>query len=85
MAESTDHHIAASEVQTSAGAVVVGRSLWADARRRLWRDRGAMICLVVIVIYALVAVGAAIYDAPYGAHDANTSAFRETKDYSNLN
>ena len=33
-----------------------GRSLWADAALRLWRDKAAMLCLVVIIIYALIAI-----------------------------
>lgn len=40
-----------------------GRSLWADAWRRLRRDRGAMLCLAVIALYALVALAVAGYDA----------------------
>ena len=32
------------------------RSLWSDARRRLWRNRLAMVCLFVIGGYVLVAV-----------------------------
>jgi peptide/nickel transport system permease protein len=38
----------------------IGRSLWADAVRRIRRDRSAMICLGVIVLYVAAAVGAAI-------------------------
>lgn len=34
----------------------VGRSLWADAVRRLARDKVAVICFAIICIYALVAV-----------------------------
>lgn len=34
----------------------IGRSLWSDAVRRLARDKVAVICFVVIVVYALVAV-----------------------------
>ena len=33
-----------------------GRSLWADAARRIARDKAAMICLGVIVLYAVVAI-----------------------------
>lgn len=35
---------------------LAGRSLWGDAIRRLRRDKGAMICLAVILIYASVAL-----------------------------
>ncbi|MCD4824540.1 MAG: ABC transporter permease [Phycisphaerae bacterium] len=34
----------------------VGRSLWGDAFRRLRRDRAAVVCFGIIVIYALVAI-----------------------------
>lgn len=43
-------------------ALAPGRSLWGDARRRLSRDRGAMACLAVIVLFLLLALGAAGYD-----------------------
>ncbi|MHC4601097.1 MAG: ABC transporter permease [Planctomycetota bacterium] len=33
-----------------------GVSLWADARRRLWKDRVAMLCLAAIVLYVLIGV-----------------------------
>ncbi|MCY2931888.1 MAG: ABC transporter permease [Planctomycetota bacterium] len=38
-----------------------GRGLWADAARRLRRDRSAMLCLGVILLYIGVAVGAAAF------------------------
>lgn len=34
----------------------IGRSLWADAVRRLRHDKAAMVCLGIIVIYAVVAI-----------------------------
>lgn len=37
-----------------------GRSLWADAWRRLARDPAAMICLGIIVAYAAVAIGSGL-------------------------
>lgn len=37
---------------------VFGRSLWGDAWRRLRRDPGAMVCLGIVALYALVAVAA---------------------------
>jgi peptide/nickel transport system permease protein len=40
---------------------MAGRSLWADAWRRLRRDKTAMICLGIILLYALVAIGGAVY------------------------
>ena len=33
-----------------------GRSLWADAWKRMKRDRLAMLCLAVVVLYAVVAL-----------------------------
>ena len=34
----------------------IGRSLWADARRRLWRDKVAMVCFAIIIIYVVIAI-----------------------------
>ncbi len=34
----------------------IGRSLWADAARRIWRDVPAMICMSIIILYAVVAL-----------------------------
>jgi peptide/nickel transport system permease protein len=39
-----------------------GRSLWYDARRRLARDPAAMVCLAVVLVYALVAIGGFVYE-----------------------
>ena len=47
-----------------------GRSLWADAARRIWRDKVAMICLGVIVVFALVAILAG-YAIPNWADEHN--------------
>lgn len=33
-----------------------GRSLWSDAWRRMKRDRFAMVCLVIVIVYALLAI-----------------------------
>ena len=55
-----------------------GRSLWADARRRLWRDKSAMICLLIIVLYAVVAVGGWAYQyAAARSDDDNILRFAE--------
>jgi len=72
-----------------------GRSLWADARRRLFRDKGAMICLVVIGLYVLVALGGIVYDGfAEQAQRAerkgekpvwDLTAFEDTKDYAHKN
>jgi len=42
--------------ETTAAAPRAGRSLWADARRRLVRDKAAVTCFVIICIYVLIAV-----------------------------
>jgi peptide/nickel transport system permease protein len=34
----------------------VGRSLWSDAVRRIWRDPAAMVCLGIIILYVIMAV-----------------------------
>jgi ABC-type dipeptide/oligopeptide/nickel transport system permease subunit len=49
-----------------------GRSLWADAARRLLRDRAAVACFAVVCVYAFIAV-AAPYLFPHWAscHDYN--------------
>jgi len=39
-----------------------GRSLWSDAWTRLKRDRAAMACLWVIVVYTAIALGGAAYE-----------------------
>ena len=67
----------------STDAAAGGRSLWSDARRRLVRDRGAMICLAVIMLYALVALGAVAYDI--AARYDLVPAFEDTQDYDNTN
>jgi peptide/nickel transport system permease protein len=61
----------------------IGRSLWADARRRLFRDRWAMLCLAAIFLYALVAVGGSLYDAL--APKLHCPTFEEMKDYQHTN
>jgi len=48
--------------QTTSAEPGAGRSLWGDARRRLWRDKAAMVCLAVVILYGLVALGGAAYE-----------------------
>lgn len=67
-------------------ADIGGRSLWADARRRLGRDWVAMACLAVIALYGVVAVGGAIYE--YRADRDETDdipTFKEMTDYQHKN
>jgi len=61
-----------------------GRSLWADARRRLTRDRFAMICLGVIVLYVAIAAAAGVYELIAEGRD-DLPAFAETDDYQRSN
>lgn len=63
-----------------------GRSLWSDARRRLMRDRSAMLCLAVIVLYTLLAIGAALYEfIAARKHSANWPTLMEMVDYQHVN
>lgn len=57
-----------------------GRSLWSDAWRRIFRDRTAIACLSVIVLYTLVAIGVAVYDT--GAEYGWWKPFSQMTDYS---
>ncbi len=63
---------------------VAGRSLWADARRKLRRDRFAMLCLAIIGLYALIALGGAGYELAAEHVDSLTS-FEETANYEMTN
>jgi ABC-type dipeptide/oligopeptide/nickel transport system permease subunit len=67
--------------QTSAGGAEPvaqrGASLWADARRRLARDRWAMLCLGIIAFYVLLALGGAMYEA-LAAPEGGIPTFEET-------
>ena len=65
-------------------APVAGRSLWGDARRRIFRDPSAMICLVIIVLYALIAVGGVCYEWA-AEHYEDITSFEDTSDYDNKN
>lgn len=63
---------------------VAGRSLWADARRKILRDRGAMICLAVILLYVLIAIGGAVYEFAAERVDS-LPTFKETANYEKTN
>ncbi len=45
-----------AEGRPKSKAPKVGRSLWADAYRRLMRDKVAVVCFAVIVLYVIVAI-----------------------------
>lgn len=69
---------------TPGAAVIAGRSLWGDARRRIFRDPSAMICLGIIVLYAVIAVGGVCYEWA-AEHSDKVTAFEKTSDYDNTN
>ena len=62
----------AGDLLAVAAAAPKGRSLWADAWKRLKRDRFAMVCIWIIVVYAMVALAAKLgmiatpWDTPVG-------------------
>jgi peptide/nickel transport system permease protein len=71
---------------TESDATVRGRSLWADARRRLLRDKSAMVCLAVLVIYALLAIGSGVYEAIAGLnYNDNIPSFAEMDNPDKIN
>ncbi len=70
--------------KTLAAESKAGRSLWADARRRLMRDKSAMICFVVIALFMLLALAGAAWEFA-AEHCENITAFADTADYSKAN
>jgi oligopeptide transport system permease protein len=59
-----------SAVAADAGREIRGRSLWADARRRLFRNRAAVASIVILSIVALLALFApALSQYSYDAQD----------------
>jgi peptide/nickel transport system permease protein len=56
----------------------IGRSLWSDAWRRIRRDKLAMACLILIIVYALIAVGGAAYE--YAAPRLGWTPFAQSGD-----
>ena len=56
-------------VATSRGEVK-GRSLWVDARRRLFRNRAAVVSIVILVLIALLALLAPLL-SPYAYDEVN--------------
>ena len=62
-----------------------GRSLWGDARRRLARDRSAMICLAIIGVYVLAALGGIAYDLAVDWSGGRVLAFEDTADFAQSN
>jgi len=68
------------------GDFVPGRSLWGDARRRIFRDKWAMVCLGIIVLYSLIALGGLGYEmAAEADNNDSIKTFEETSDYENTN
>ena len=82
--EATNPEPPQSPLPAPAKPMVAGRSLWSDAVRRLWRDRSAMICLAVIVVYALIALGGWGYEI-LAKHNPSVPSFDEMTDPSKTN
>jgi len=61
-----------------------GRSLWSDACRRLLRDKAVIVCLVVILVYVVIALGAGVY-AIVAERSEAVPSFTETADYERTN
>ncbi len=75
-----------ADAEASPAVPIAGRSLWADAWRKLVRDKAAIVCLAVIILYALVAAGATIYEYVAESDDKdNILAFREMDDDKHVN
>jgi len=73
-------------IDSPAAAVSLpGRSLWHDAWRRIVRDRGAVICLVIILLYAAVAIGGYAYEKAAGAGWFELKTFEQMKDIERRN
>lgn len=91
MPKDNDKHADAEAPKDGSAAPAAGRSLWSDARRKLIRDRTAMICLGIIVFYVLLAVGAAVYEfvAEYSykhrPEGARLPMYEDMYDYSRRN
>ena len=60
------------------------RSLWADAYRRIAGDKTAVICLAVIALYVLIALGGLAYES-LAARYEGIPTFEETADYDHKN
>ena len=61
---------------------IEGRSLWADAGKRLTGDWTAMVCVAVIALYALVAIGGYVYEVVAEQSDTDSVlTFQEMTDY----
>jgi ABC-type dipeptide/oligopeptide/nickel transport system permease subunit len=61
-----------------------GQSLWHNAARKLMRDPGAMLCLAVILLYVLVALGVIVYEQ-LAAHYESVESFQNMTDYEHTN
>lgn len=61
-----------------------GRSLWADAWKRVVADKAALVCLVVIALYVLIALGGLVYEGLAERYDS-IPTFEETAEYDHKN
>jgi len=69
--------------EQNADRAIAGRSLWSDASRRISRDPSAIICLIIIALYAWIAAGGVTYE--WAADYKVVPSFEETSDYQNTN
>ena len=76
---------AAGSPQALSVEVSPGRSFWGDARRRLLRDPSTIACMIVIGIYALVALGGVYYDFASERGWYGWKSFQEMQDYDRIN
>ena len=74
----------AQTTQTESPTERVGRSLWTDAVLRIRRDKVAMLCLGIILLYALVALGGFVYEV-LAEYNDDIPSFIETDDYDHMN
>jgi oligopeptide transport system permease protein len=75
---------AADDRLASLAAEVQGRSLWADARRRLFRNRAALVSIVVLAIITLMAVFAP-YLSPHPFDEVDWERIGVPPDLANAN
>ena len=67
-------HVQAMNKATGNETPLAGRSLWDDARRRMMRNKAAMVSLVVLVLVALLAIFGPMF-APHGFSEIYYDAY----------
>ena len=83
MSEETTQSVAAA-ADEGVPRSPAARSLWEDAWRRLMRDRGAVVSVIVILLYVMVALGGTVYDL-LADNWGFFPTFAEMKDYQHTN